>query len=423
MADHLVAWLYETPTVVLTPGPEFRITLEWRAEAVERWGAGSPALSVGLPIGAVIGPRDMRGLDFFENVLPEGPTLQRMAAIAGVRPADTYGILKAFGRDCAGAIQVLPEGEEPCAGDEGGYRVMTSDDLRGVIGALDVAPLGVAPERGFRPSLAGFQRKALLGRAADGSWQLPTGDAPSTWILKPDGPHAMAANEATCLALAAACGLAAAEGELLDVAGLPVLAVRRFDRRECDSGRLPVRVHQEDGCQATATPPGMKYEEQGGPSLRDFAEVLRTFGDPRDVTVLLRRATFNTAVGNADAHAKNFAILHQADEPAVRLAPLYDVLSTIALELRDHFGQLLRADTHLGQRVGGQADIQAVTATNLVDEATTWGLRRRTAAAVVTDTLDQILASIPDTPGDDRVRTIIKQQTQRVRLGRNSPSA
>ncbi len=169
MADHLVAWLHETPTAVLTPGPEFRITLEWRAEAVERWGAGSPALSVGLPIGAVIGPRDMRGLDFFGNVLPEGPTLQRMAAIAGVRPADTYGILKAFGRDCAGAIQVLPEGEEPGTGDEDGYRVMSSEDLRRVIGALDVAPLGVAPERGFRPSLAGCQRKALLGRAADGS--------------------------------------------------------------------------------------------------------------------------------------------------------------------------------------------------------------------------------------------------------------
>jgi serine/threonine-protein kinase HipA len=95
-----------------------------------------------------------------------------------------------------------------------------------VIGALDVAPLGAAPERGFCPSLAGFQRKALLGRAADGTWQLPYGDAPSTWILKPDGPHRMAANEATCLRLAAGCGLAVPETELLDVAALPVLAVR-----------------------------------------------------------------------------------------------------------------------------------------------------------------------------------------------------
>lgn len=76
---------------------------------------------MGLPIGAVTGPRDLRGLDFFENMLPEGPTLQRMAALAGVRPADTYGILKTFGRDCAGAIQVLPEGERPGAGGTSGY--------------------------------------------------------------------------------------------------------------------------------------------------------------------------------------------------------------------------------------------------------------------------------------------------------------
>ena len=101
----------------------------------------------------------------------------------------------------------------------------------------------------------------------------------------------------------------------------------------------------------------MKYEEQGGPALRDLAELLRNFGDPGDVTVLLRRTTFNMAVGNADAHAKNFSVLHDADGPEIRLAPLYDVLSTIALELTDATGRPLRADTHLGQRVGGEADV------------------------------------------------------------------
>ena len=100
-----------------------------------------------------------------------------------------------------------PTGNGPAGSEDSGYTPMTPGDLRRVISALDVAPLGAAPERGFRPSLAGFQRKALLGRAADGTWQLPYGDAPSTWILKPDGPHPMAANEATCLRLAAACGL------------------------------------------------------------------------------------------------------------------------------------------------------------------------------------------------------------------------
>jgi serine/threonine-protein kinase HipA len=415
VADRLVAWLYDTPVAVLMPGPEFRIRLEWHAEGIERWGLGSPVLSVGLPIGAPVGPRDMRGLDFFENVLPEGPALARMAALAGARPVDTYGILTAFGRDCAGALMVLPDGERPGQTDGNGYAPMTVGDLRRVISALDTAPLGAAPERGFRPSLAGFQRKALLGRSADGTWQLPYGDAPSTWILKPDGSYPMAANEATCLRLAAACGLTVPETEILQVSGFPVLAVRRYDRQDSPSGEIPVRVHQEDGCQATATPPGLKYEEQGGPALRDLAGILRNFGDPQDVTSLLRRTTFNMAVGNADAHAKNFSLLHERDSATVTLAPLYDVISTISLEITDSAGQPMQADTHLGQRVGGEADIRKVTAGNLIDETATWGIRRRAAAAVVTEMLEQVLAAIPETPGDERVLAAIREQAIRIR--------
>jgi serine/threonine-protein kinase HipA len=389
--------------------------MEWCAEGIERWGLGSPALSVGLPVGTQTSPRNTRGLDFFENMLPEGPALARMAALAGVRPVDTYGILAAFGRDCAGAIMLLPHTDQAGAKGRGGYTPMTPADLRQVLGDLDAAPLGVAPERGFRPSLPGFQRKALLGRAADGTWQLPHGDAPSTWILKPDGPHAMAENEATCMQLAAACALDAAQTELLDVAGLPVLAVRRYDRLLTPGGALPARLHQEDGCQATATPPGSKYEEQGGPALRDLAGLLRNYGDPADVTRLLRRTAFNMAVGNADAHAKNFSVLHDTDKPAISLAPLYDVLSTIALQLRDSAGQPMQADTHLGQRVGGQADIRKVTAASIVDEAVTWGIRRRTAGSAVAETLDRVLATIPETPGDERVLAVIRKQAEQLR--------
>jgi serine/threonine-protein kinase HipA len=417
VADRLVAWLHGTPVAVLTPAPEFRIRLEWREEGIARWGLGSPALSVGMPVGSPVSPRDMRGLDFFENMLPEGPALGRMAALAGVRPVDTYGILAAFGRDCAGAVMLLPDEEQPGAEGRGGYTPVTSSDLRRVISELDVAPLGAAPERGFRPSLAGFQRKALLGRAADGTWQLPYGDAPSTWILKPDGPHAMAANEATCLRLAAACGLEAAQTELLDISGLTVLAVRRYDRLEPSAGVLPARLHQEDGCQATGMPPAMKYQEQGGPTLGNLAGLLRSYGNPADVTELLRRTAFNMAVGNADAHAKNFSILHDTDSPAISLAPLYDVLSTIALELTDGAGQPMRADPHLGQRVGGQADIQKVTVASLIDEAATWGIRRRAATSVVIETVDHVLAATGETPGDERVLAIIQSQAEHVRGG------
>ena len=123
------------------------------------------------------------------------------------------------------------------------------------------------------------------------------------------------------------------------------------------------------------------------------------------------------AVGNADAHAKNFSVLHEPDSPAITLAPLYDVLSTIALELTDSTGQPMRADTHLGQRVGGQADIRKVTTASLIDEATAWGIRRRAASAVVTETLDRVLTAIPATPGDERVLTAIRGQAERISRG------
>ena len=118
MPDRLVAWLYGTPVAVISPARDYRMALEWHADGVQRWGQGSRALSVGLPVGSFTGSRDMRGLDFFENILPEGPALRQMAGLAGVRPVDTYGILAAFGRDCAGAIMLLPEDERPEAAGE-----------------------------------------------------------------------------------------------------------------------------------------------------------------------------------------------------------------------------------------------------------------------------------------------------------------
>jgi serine/threonine-protein kinase HipA len=388
------------------------MSLEWRVEGIERWGRGSRALSVGLPLGSPVGSRDMRALDYFENILPEGQTLATMASLAGVRPADTFGVLAMFGRDCAGAIMLLPESERPPAAQGNRYLPATGDDLRRLVDSLDVAPLAVDLERGFRPSLAGFQRKALVARADDGTWQLPVGNAPSTWILKPDGPHATAANEATCLRLGTACGLQVPDIDLLDLDGVAVLAVKRYDRRQ--SADRAVRVHQEDGCQATNMPPAQKYEEQGGPALRDFASVLRDFGDPAEVITLLRRTAFNMAVGNADAHAKNFSVLHEPDSSIVKLAPLYDVLSTVALELTDNAGRPLRVDTHLGQRVGGKTDIREVAAADIVQEAVSWGIRRKTAAAVVSDTIDQVISATQTLDGDPRVLGTIRRHAGHI---------
>ncbi len=47
-----------------------------------------------------------------------------------------------------------------------------------------------------------------------------------------------------------------------------------------------------------------------------------------DILKLLDAVIFNLLVGNADAHGKNFSILY--DEGGPRLAPLYDLLATVA---------------------------------------------------------------------------------------------
>jgi serine/threonine-protein kinase HipA len=142
--------------------------------------------------------------------------------------------------------------------------------------------------------------------------------------------------------------------------------------------------------------------------------VLRDFGDPADVITLLRRTAFNMAVGKADAHAKNFSVLHEPDSSIIKLAPLYDVLSTVALELTDNAGRPLLADTHLGQRVGGRTDIWNVAAADIVQEAVTWGVRRKTAANVVAATIDQVISGTQTLQGDQRVLATIRQHTEHL---------
>jgi serine/threonine-protein kinase HipA len=70
-----------------------------------------------------------------------------------------------------------------------------------------------------------------------------------------------------------------------------------------------------------------------------------------------------------------------------------------------------------GTRVGGQADIGKVTVASLIDEATGWGIRRRTASAVVAEMLDRVVAAVPATPGDDRVLSVVREQAERIRRG------
>ncbi len=413
MAERLTVWLYDTPVMTLSAMSNFRLSAQWEPSGIERWGLGSRILSVSLPLGSPTTARDDRALDFFSNLLPDGPALIAMAQLAGASPLDTFGLLSVFGSDCAGAVALLPEGQSPLERAIARDEPMTTADLESAIANLATIPFGADLAEGWTPSLAGYQGKVLLGRSSTGEWIRPSNGAPSTWILKPDREHRLAENEATCLALARRCGLDVPDVELLEVNDAKVLAIHRYDRDESTS--RVTRIHQEDGCQVTGTPPMQKYEFDGGPSLRAIASILRDYGAVRALEELLRRVTFNVGVGNADAHAKNFSFLHDSGDCSLELAPVYDVLSTIALDQRPGpTGSLVGASTRMGQAVSHVNDVLLVSSEDIVCEATLWGLRRSSAQKVVNELLDALRGALSTQAGDEAAMSAIGRQLRRL---------
>lgn len=286
---------------------------------------GAPLLSVSLPCRErPFEPTEAR--PFFEGLLPEGEIRERIARDLKVSTSNSFELLARLGRDCAGAVVLLPEGEQP---DDEPIEWLAESDLAELIERLPTNPLGVASRNRVRLSLAGLQRKAVLIRGADGTFGRPTATDPSTHIVKPQYDDSdyedLVYNERFCMAVARAVGLDAARTEIVEIANRPCLLVERFDRHDEKGG--VARVHQEDCCQALGVLPGLKYEAEGGPGLGAIAGLLRSASarGGADVLAFLRAAILNYVLGNGDAHAKNFGLLH-GDE--LRLAPLYDVVST-----------------------------------------------------------------------------------------------
>jgi serine/threonine-protein kinase HipA len=206
-----------------------------------------------------------------------------------------------------------------------------------------------------RLSIAGAQDK-LPCIAREGRYVLPAQGTPTTHIVKPPSPFfpGLPENEALCLDLARACGLPCAESGLDVRKDGALFVTRRWDRRRCRDGRVE-RVHQEDFRQVLGLRPEDKYQESGAyegfPSLLDAARSHGVAGpggaDP--ALFLAKAAVFGWLVGNGDAHAGNFAVLHRPAGP--EFAPLYDIVCT-----RVYPG----LTTELAMRIGGAKDAQAV---------------------------------------------------------------
>lgn len=345
-------------------------------EALGRWPSNSPVISCALPLQAK--PRD--AATFCRGLLPEGQALQALATQARLPTYDTFGLLRRYGRDVAGALVISEDEPDPRTF---GVEAYGDNGLVGAVDALDEFPLGVHDDSEL--SLAGLQDKLLLVALDDGGWGRPLRGRPSTHILKRDDPRhpGLVTAEADGLALAAAAGLTTIERTVLDVGGTPCLVVSRFDRRTTRAG--VTRVHQEDLCQATATDPDgqrgrAKYERAGGPGFRDAAALLdaHAANPGRELDRLVAVMTFTVLIGNADAHGKNLALLHP-DAQTVTLAPLYDTVPTV-------LWPKLRAEAAMA--VNGRSALSAITLDDILAEASTWNhpVHRARASALGTIT-------------------------------------
>lgn len=265
---------------------------------------------------------------FFVNLLPEGEIRKIIARRLGISERNDFALLKAIGGECAGAVSILPEGGQPR--EVPGYRALSDDELHKIVADLPGNPL-LAGERRTRMSLAGAQDK-LPVYIRDDTIFLAVGNAPSTHILKPpirdlDGS---VINEAFCMTLAAKMGIRVPDVRVrkrLDT----LFIVKRFDREITPEGNV-LRLHQEDFCQALGVLPDQKYESEGGLSLpRCFELIARASVSPAaDRMALVKWVIFNVLIGNADAHAKNLAILLAPPGPS--LAPFYDLVCTKVYE-------------------------------------------------------------------------------------------
>jgi serine/threonine-protein kinase HipA len=271
---------------------------------------------------------------YLEGLLPDSEaTRQRWAQQYAVSPNNPFALLGQVGRDAAGAVQVLPPGDDATDALErqGDIDWLSADEFAATMREVAEHDDNWDPGRfGGRWSLAGAQPKIALFQDPDtGQYGIPLDSTPTNRIIKPAirGFARHHVNEALCLRAAAEAGLLAAHIELVEDEDVAALISHRYDRFQQESGRW-VRVHQEDLCQALSVTPSLKYQSDGGPGVADIGNLLRGIPAPDRLISAERFAkglAFNILIGGADAHAKNYSLVLIGNRAQV--APLYDVAS------------------------------------------------------------------------------------------------
>ncbi len=349
----------------VTPrGEEFQYAEAWIASATSR------PISLKFPLTperkSYVG---VEVRDYFENLLPDTKAIrERMARRFQVGSIDAYSLLAKLGRDCVGALQIVPADEAPPNVRSIACRALSSADIAAHLRATTQPDsrnfYDNKVDEDFRISLAGAQEKtALLWHK--GKWHRPLGATPTTHILKlPLGyvgnmqlnMDTSVENEWLCSKIITQFGLPIAATEIATFEDQKVLVVERFDRRISADKRWIMRLPQEDMCQANGVSYLQKYQADGGPGIDRIMNLLRNSKNAFvDRQVFFACQVVFWLLAATDGHAKNFSIRIDAGGEYA-LTPIYDVLSVYPL-LGPKAGQLAIQKAALAMGVGGDKNM------------------------------------------------------------------
>lgn len=297
--------------------------------------------------------------NYFDNLLPDSlPLRQRLQTRVAAPSASCFDLLSRIGRDCIGALQLLPEGPPP------EVRVVNATavndrDIGRILGNTRAMPLGIDMADDFRLSVAGVQEKTAFLRYHN-AWYRPGGATPTSHLFKlPIGTLGVSGidlsdsveNEWLCCQILKAFEVPVANVTMQTFDDQRVLVVERFDRRWAEDGSWLIRLPQEDMCQALGISGALKYEADDGPGMSAIMDVLLGSGTSgKDRETFLTAQLLYWMLAAIDGHAKNFSIFHLAGG-IYRLTPLYDILSAYPLVAA---GQLDRQKVRMAMAVHGK---------------------------------------------------------------------
>lgn len=321
--------------------------------------------------------------NFFEGLLPEGFTRRCVATWMHADENDYIALLEGLGRECLGALRILPLGEVHENRKE--YRRLSSEELK------ELSNEGVSESAQMvtkaHLSLTGASGKiGLYYDDKNREWYLPTGDAPSTHIVKQSHIRLMGiiANEQLCQLTAGALGIEIPESFVINTGDIQkinlnrkdndiLFATRRYDRAFADSPEIvnklpiPLRLHQEDFAQALGIPAAEKYEKNQEHYLAKMFDLLKRYSSNpiEDMLRLWDILIFQYLIGDTDNHIKNYSLLYGSNLRSIRLAPAYDLISTVIYE---------SSTTDMAMSIDGVYDIGKITRNSFLKEAEYLGL-------------------------------------------------